>query len=117
MIVLRQKEYSNEKGPEVLKAEAKKRAEELRSARIKRVRKWLGIGEEEVAEAKGKVKEKLSKAAKWMDNPRNAKIVRRSVLGTAVVGAGTALGVTAYKTHKSKKAGNDVKKKLRGYDK
>ena len=116
MIVIRQKEYSNEES-EVLKTGAKKKAEELGSARIKRVRKWLGISEEEIAQAKGKTKKKLSKVAKWLDNPRNAKIARRSVLGTAAVGATTAVGVKAYKMHKAKKAGNDVKKKLRGYDK
>lgn len=116
------KAEAEKRAKEKIKQESKKEAEkqakkELRSARIKRVRKWLGIGEEEVAQAKGKTKDKLSKVAKWLDNPRNAKIVRRSVLGTAAVGATTAVGVKVYKTHKAKKAENDVKKKLRGYDK
>ena len=94
--------------------EAKNQAKKMR---LKRVAKWAGYDEEKINAGKEKIREKLEGVAKWMDNPKNAKKVRRgSLAGIGMIGGGIVAG-KVIKKKKSEKPGNDIKKKVRGYEK
>lgn len=108
------KEAAEKKAKEKAEREAKNQAKKMR---LKRVAKWAGYDEEKINSGEEKIRKKLSGVAKWMDNPGNAKKVRRgSLAGIGVIGGGIVAG-KVIKKKKSEKPGNDIKKKVRGYEK
>ena len=116
------KKEAEKKAKEKLEEKAKKAAEreakrEAKKVRLKRVAKWAGVDEEKLNADKEKIRKKISGVAKWMDRPENAKKVRRGGLATVgVLGAGV-VARKVVKKKRSEKPGNDIKKKVRGYEK
>jgi len=124
MIVIRQKEFDdkpgkNKKGPQMPKNE-----EELRKVLKEERDKGFRAGEEsgernaidrlrKIQNRKAKVIEKAKKVAAWGKKNKKALIITGA--GLAASGA-TIAGVKAIKKSKEKKASDNLKKRVRGYD-
>lgn len=126
MIVLRQKEFGDKakkKAPKIPQTEEELR-EVLKAERDKGFKNGVAKGEEQGREEvfnrlkaernkKKAIQENGKKLAAWGKKNKKALILT----GSGIAASGLVLaGVNALKKHKIKKASEDLKKKVRGYD-
>ena len=126
MIVLRQKEFGDKakkKAPKIPQTEEELR-EVLKAERDKGFKNGVAKGEEQGREEvfnrlkaernkKKAIQENGKKLAAWGKKNKKALILT----GSRIAASGLVLaGVNARKKHRIKKASEDLKKKVRGYD-